>query len=59
MTSRRTNEGSYLEQTSSDNPVLLTNVVARLLLEGRILNLAEAHTEDAAVPYITNYDHVR
>jgi bifunctional ADP-heptose synthase (sugar kinase/adenylyltransferase) len=55
---RRTYQGSYLEQTSSDNPVLLTNVVARLLLEGHILYLAEAHTEDAAVPHITNYAHV-
>jgi hypothetical protein len=46
-------------KTSSDNPVLLMNVLARLLLEGHILYLAEAHTEEAAVPHITNYDHVR
>jgi uncharacterized protein (UPF0548 family) len=52
LTRWRTYQGSYLEQTSSDNPVLLTNVVARLLLEGHILYLAEAHTEDAAVPHI-------
>ena len=58
LTSWRTYQGSYLEQTSSDNPVLLTNVVARLLL-GHTLYLAEAHTEEAAVPHITNYDNVR
>jgi uncharacterized protein (UPF0548 family) len=59
LTSWRTYQGSYLEHTSSDNPVVLTNVVATLLLEGHILYLAEAHTEDAAVPHITNYGNVR
>jgi uncharacterized protein (UPF0548 family) len=59
LTSWGTYQGSYLEQTSFDNPVLLMNVVARLLLEGHILYPAEAHTEDAAIPHITNYEHVR